>query len=163
VKLSFLTLCLLLLAVTVLSQQQQESWPSLSYLRNDYRSVAVVAHVLIREAEITGRVGGYENWRVAVEVLESLKGRLRKGDVIEYFHGAEAGLTKEYFKGEKIIFLLADYDIEKKTLRYSVLENSTLPYTADRVRKLRRIRRSRSEIRGRRSEVRGQRSEVRSL
>jgi hypothetical protein len=142
------------------SAQQQESWPSLSYLRNDYRSVSVVVHVLIREAEITGRVGGYENWRVAVEVLESFKGRLRKGDVIEYFHGAEAGLKKEYFKGEKIIFLLADYDIEKKTLRYSVLENSTLPYTADRVRKLRMIRRSRSEVRGQKSEVRGQRSEV---
>jgi hypothetical protein len=107
----------------------------------------------------TGRVGGYENWRVAVEVLESFKGRLRKGDVIEYFHGAEAGLKKEYFKGEKIIFLLADYDIEKKTLRYSVLENSTLPYTADRVRKLRMIRRSRSEIRGQKSEIRA-RSEI---
>jgi hypothetical protein len=144
------------------SAQQQESWPSLSYLRNDYRSVSVVVHVLIREAEITGRVGGYENWRVAVEVLESFKGRLRKGDVIEYFHGAEAGLKKEYFKGEKIIFLLADYDIEKKTLRYSVLENSTLPYTADRVRKLRMIRRSRSEVRGQKSEIRGQKSEIRA-
>jgi len=124
------------------SAQREDSWPSLSYLRNDYRSVSVVAHVLIREAEITGRVGGYENWKVSVEVLEPLKGRIRKGDVIEYFHGAEAGLKKEYFQGEKIIFLLADYDGEKKTLRYSVLENSTLPHTVDRVKKLRMIKRS---------------------
>lgn len=132
------------------SAQHEESWPSLSYLRNDYRSVAVVAHVLIREAEITGRVGGYENWRVASEVLESFKGRIRKGDVIEYFQGTEAGLKKEYFKGEKIIFLLADYDVEKKTVRYSVLENSTVPHTADRVRKLRMIRRSYAKKRSRR-------------
>jgi hypothetical protein len=124
------------------SAQREESWPSLSYLRNDYRSVSVVAHVLLREAEITGRVGGYENWRVAAEVLESFKGRIHKGDVIEYFQGAEAGLKKEYFKGEKIIFLLAEYEGEKKTLKYSVLENSTLPYTADRVGKLRIIKRS---------------------
>jgi hypothetical protein len=124
------------------SAQHEENWPSLSYLRNDYRSVSVVAHVLIREAEITGRVGGYENWRVTSEVLESFKGRFRKGDVIEYFHGAEAGLKKEYFNGQKIIFLLADHDAEKNTLRYSVLENSTLPHTVDRVRKLRMIRRS---------------------
>jgi len=124
------------------SAQREESWPSLSYLRNDYRSVSVVAHVLIREAEITGRVGGYENWRIASEVLESFKGKFRKGDVIEYFHGAEAGLKKEYFKGEKIIFLLAEYDKEKKALRYSVLENSTLPHTADRVKKLKVIKRS---------------------
>jgi hypothetical protein len=133
------------------SAQREESWPSLSYLRNDYRSVAVVAHVLIREAEITGRVGGYENWKVAVEVLESFKGRIRKGDVIEYFHGAEAGLKKEYFKGEKIIFLLADYEGQKKTLRYSALENSTLPHTVDRVRKLRMIKRSYAKRRSMRS------------
>jgi hypothetical protein len=75
-------------------------------------------------------------------VLESFKGRFRKGDTIEYFHGAEAGFKKEYFTGEKIVFLLADYDNKKKAFRYSVLENSTLPPTADRVRKLRTISRS---------------------
>ena len=135
------SLLVLLLPLSA-SAQKEESWPSLSYLRNDYRAVSIVAHVLIREAEITGRVGGYENWRIVGEVLESFKGRVRKGDVIEYFHGAEAGLKKEYFNGEKIIFLLAEYDKEKKTLRYSVLENSTLPITVDRVRKLRMIKRS---------------------
>ena len=133
---------LVLLLPFSLSAQSEESWPPLSYLRNDYRSVSVVAHVLIREAEITGGVGGYENWRIASEVLESFKGRFRKGDVVEYFQGAEAGLKQEYFKGEKIIFLLAEYDKEKKTVRYSVLENSTLPHTADRVRKLKVIKRS---------------------
>ena len=132
------------------SAQDDESWPSLSYLRNDYRSVSVVAHVLIRDAEITGRVGGYENWKVTSEVLESFKGRLRKGDVIEYFQGAEAGLKKEYFKGEKIVFLLADHNVEKNTIRYSVLENSTLPYTADRARKLRTIKKSYAKSRSRR-------------
>ena len=136
-----LSILVLLLRFSTFAQHE-ESWPPLSYLRNDYRSAAVVAHVLIREAEITGRVGGYENWRVACEVFESFKGRIRKGDVIEYFQGAEAGLKKEYFKGEKIIFLLAEYAEGKKTPRYSVLENSTLAHTADRARKLRMIRRS---------------------
>ena len=124
------------------SAQDDENWPSLSYLRNDYKSVSVVAHIHIKEAEITNRVGGYENWRVSGEVLESFKGKFRKGDTIEYFHGAEAGLKKEYFSGEKIVFLLAEYDKEKKALRYSVLENSTLPHTDDRVKKLRIIRKS---------------------
>lgn len=82
----------------------------------------MVAHVLIREAEITGRVGGYENWRVRAEVIKLFKGEFATGEVIAYFHGAEAGLKKEYFKGEKIIFLLAEPDEEKKTIRYSVLE-----------------------------------------
>jgi len=139
-RLSLIILVLLLPSFAL--AQNEESWPSLSYLRNDYKSVSVVAHIRIHEAEITGRVGGYENWRVAGEVLESFKGRLRKGATIEYFHGAEAGFKKEYFTGEKIVFLLADYDNKKKAFRYSVLENSTLPPTADRVRKLRMISRS---------------------
>jgi hypothetical protein len=132
------------------SAQDDESWPPLSYLRNDYRSVSAVAHVLIRRAEITGRVGGYENWRVSAEVVESFKGRFRKGDAVEYFHGAEAGLRPEYFNGAKIVFLLAEYDREKKARRYSVLENSTLPHTEDRARKLRAIRRSYARRRPRR-------------
>ena len=138
IRISVLILVLPLYA----SAQSEESFPPLSYLRSDYRSVSVVAHVLLRDAEITGRIGGYENWKIAAEVLEPFKGRIRKGDVIEYFQGAEAGLKKEFFKGEKIIFLLAESEGEKKTLRYSALENSTLPHTADRVRKLRIIKRS---------------------
>ena len=138
IKISVFVLLLPLYA----SAQDEENFPPLSYLRSDYKSVSVVAHVLLRDAEITGRIGGYENWKIAAEVLEPFKGRIRKGDVIEYFQGTEAGLKKEYFKGEKIIFLLAVYEGEKKTLRYSALENSTLPHTADRVRKLRIIKRS---------------------
>jgi hypothetical protein len=122
--------------------QSEESWPPLSYLRSDYKAVSVVAHVRIREAEISGRVGGYENWKVVCEVIESFKGRFRKGAVVEYFLGAEAGLRKEYFKGEKIVFLLVDHDAGKRKARYSVLENSTLPHTADRVRNLRMIKRA---------------------
>jgi len=124
------------------SSQEEDDWPSLGYLRNDYKSVPVVAHVLIREAEITGRIGGYENWKISCQVLESFKGRFHRRDVVEYFHGAEAGLKKDYFTGEKIVFLLADYEQKKKAFRYSALENSTLSPTKDRLRKLRMLRRS---------------------
>ena len=128
--------------------QPDDDWPSLSYLRNDYKAVSAVAHVRVREAEISGRVGGYENWRIMSEVVESFKGKFRKGDVIEYFQGAEAGLKKEYFNGEKIVFLLGEPNVESKGVRYSVLENSTLPHTVDRVKKLRILRRSYANRRG---------------
>ena len=121
---------------------QDDEWPSLSYLRSDYKAVAVVAHTRIEQAEITNRVGGYENWKISAVVLEPFKGKFKKGDVIEYFHGAEAGFKQEYFTGEKIVFLLAERGRDRK-LRYAVLENSTLPFNRDRVRKLRLIRRSR--------------------
>lgn len=129
---------------------QDDNWPSLSYLRSDYKAVAVVAHVRIQQAEITDRIIGYENWKIICEVVEPFKGRFRKGDRIEYFHGAEAGFKKESFMGEKLVFLLAEYDRNRK-LHYSVLENSTLPYNEDRVRKLRTIKRALTSKRTRRS------------
>ena len=120
---------------------QDDEWPPLSYLRSDYKEVSVVAHIRIEQAEITSRIGGYENWKINAVVLESFKGKFRKGDAIEYVHGAEAGFKRDYFMGEKIVFLLAERDKDRK-LYYAVLENSTLPHTKHSVRKLRLIRKS---------------------
>lgn len=130
---------MLLLPMSV-AAQSDDTWPSLSYLRSDYQSVAIVAHVRIRESEIANRIPGYDNWRIVAEVIEAFKGKVRKGSVIEYFHGAEVPSKKEFFTGEKIVFLLAEYDKAQKAWRYSVLENSTLAPGPNRLRKLRLIR-----------------------
>ena len=134
-------LCIVLLVWPGCLSAQEDEWPPLSYLRSDYKAVSVVAHIRIEQAEITSRIGGYENWKIVAIVLESFKGKFKKGDPIEYVHGAEAGFKREYFTGEKIVFLLAERDQERK-LYYAVLENSTLAHTNDRVTKLRSIRRS---------------------
>ena len=131
---------LLVLPAYALAQDDEE-WPPLSYLRSDYKEVSVVAHIRIQQAEITNRIIGYENWSIKAEVLEPFKGKFKKGDVIDYVHGAEAGFKKEYFTGEKIVFLLAERDKDRKRI-YVVLENSTLSHTPGRVRKLRLIKRS---------------------
>lgn len=140
---------LLLASASTLPAQDDDNWPPLSYLRNDYKAVSTVAHIRIREAEITSRIGAYENWKIVAVVLEPFKGKFKKDDVIEYFHGAEAGVKREYFTGEKIVFLLAERD-EQRKLRYSVLENSTLPPNEDRIGKLRSLRRSHLSRRPRR-------------
>lgn len=141
-KIIFRALVLILLVSFFAAAQTDDEWPSISYLRGDYKSVRVVAHVHVREADIVNRIPGYDNWKIVAEVIEPFKGKFRKGQAIEFFHGADAGFKKELFTGDKIVFLLAEYDKEKKALRYSVLENSTLPYTEDRVKKLRIIRKS---------------------
>ena len=133
------TLFVLLILPACVRGQDDDNWPSLSYLRSDYRSVQIVAHIRIQEAEITNRVGGYEDWKIKAEVIESFKGKFKKGDVFTYFHGAEAGFKREYFSGEKIVFLLAERG-EDRTIHYAVLENSTLPPNADRIEKLRLIK-----------------------
>ena len=128
-------------AMTVIAQDD-EQWPSLSYLRSDYRRVSAVAHVRVREAEIVNRIGGYEDWHLVGEVVESFKGKFRKGETIEFYEGAEKGFRKELFLGDKIVFLERNFVTKEKRWVFAVLENSTLPYTKDRVQKLRLIKRS---------------------
>lgn len=118
--------------------QDDDDWPPLSYLRSDYKAVVVVAHIRVKEAEITNQIVGYENWRIRGEVIESFKGKFKKGDAIEYVHGAEAGFKQELFMGEKIVFLLNERERDRRY--YAVLENSTLPYKEATVKKLRVIR-----------------------
>ena len=134
------TISLFVLLPLFATAQTDDNWPSLKYLKSDYRSVRVVAHVRIHQADIVNTIPGYDNWKISAEVIERFKGKFRKGDVLEYFHGAEAPSKKEFFTGDKIVFLLGEYDREKKSMRYSVLENSTLASAPDRIRKLRLIR-----------------------
>jgi hypothetical protein len=104
--------------------------------------VSVVAHVRVRSAEVVNTIGGYEDWHLVGEVIESFKGKFRKGSEIEFYHGAEKGFQQKLFLGEKIIFLERNFVEKKKLWVLAVLENSTLPYTTDRAEKLRRIRKA---------------------
>lgn len=131
---------LLVLLPWFATAQTDDNWPSLKYLKSDYRSVRIVAHVRLREAVIVNRIPGYDNWKISAEVIEPFKGKFHKGEMIVYYQGAEAPSKKEFFTGDKIVFLLGEYDREKKSIRYSVLENSTLPAASDRIKKLRLIK-----------------------
>ena len=133
-------LLIFLFSVTVVAQDEQ--WPPFSYLRQDFKSAKVVAHVQVREAEIVNRIVGYEDWRIVCDVIEPFKGPLRKGQELVFYHGAEAGFKKELFLGDKIVFLIRNFHEKDKQWVYAVIENSTLPYNEDRVRKLTAIARS---------------------
>ena len=136
-----LTLLIFLLSTVAIAQDNAQ-WPSLSYLRSDYRESVVVAHVRVTESEIVSRIPGYDDWRIVCEVVEPFKGKFKKGQTLTYYHGAEAGFKKELFLGEKIVFLHRNYHDKEKRWVYAVIENSTLPYNEDRVTKLRKIKRA---------------------
>ena len=140
-------LLFLVLAPASVSGQDDDNWPTLSYLKSDYREAVIVAHVRAREAEIVHTIGGYEDWRIVGEVVEPFKGKFRKGQTIVYYHGAEKGFKKEMFLGAKIVFLHRNFVAKEKRWVLAVLENSTLAYNADRAQKLRTIKRSMSRKR----------------
>ena len=136
-----LSLLILLLSTTAIAQDDAQ-WPSLNYLKSDYRQSVVVAHVRVTQAEIVSQIPGYDDWRLVGEVIEPFKGKFRKGQMLTFYHGSEAGFKKELFLREKIIFLHRNYHDKEKRWVYAVIENSTLAYNEDRVRKLRIIKRS---------------------
>ena len=136
------SLLLLLLLPVAAAAQADQQWPPLSYLRSDYRDSAIVAHARVTEAEVVNRIVGLEDWRVVCEIVEPFKGKARKGERLVYYHGAEAGFRKELFLGEKIIFLHRNFHDKEKQWVYAAIENSTLVYNQDRVRKLRIIKQS---------------------
>lgn len=131
---------LCLFVVPGVAAQTSDEWPPISYLRSDYRQVSVVAHVRVRQAEVVNTIGGYEDWHLVGEVVESFKGKFREGAKIEFYHGAEKGFRRELFLGDKIIFLERNYVEKEKRWVLAVLENSTLPYSESTARKLRKIR-----------------------
>jgi len=128
-------------------QKDDDEWPSLSYLRSDYRHVRVVARVNVRTAEIVNRIGGYEDWHLVGEVIEPFKGTFHENDPVDFYHGAEKGFRRELFLGDKIVFLERNYVEKEKRWVWAVLENSTLAYNEDRAQKLRQIRRSQTKSR----------------
>ena len=140
IRMIVVILIFVLAGPSIARAQDDNNWPSLSYLRSDYRRVTAVAHVRVRDAEVVKTIGGYEDWHLTAEVVEPFKGALRKGQTIEFYHGAEKGFKKERFVGDKIVFLERNFIKEEQRWVYAVLENSTLPYTEDRARKLRKIR-----------------------
>ena len=141
-KKTFGILALIFVSPLLVQAQSEDDWPSTGYLRNDFKATNIVLRVNVESAEIVGRVGGYENWRLTGHVIETFKGNLRTGDRLEFYHGAEAGFRDQLFLGDKIVFLLSENDKVTGTRRLNVLENSTLAYTPRRVQKLRSISRA---------------------
>lgn len=139
----------LIAASSAFAQSDDDNWPPLSYLRNDYRQVSVVARVNVRTAEIVNRIGGYEDWHLVGEVTEPFKGKFRKGEPIDFYHGAEKGFHREQFLGDKIVFLERNYVEKEKRWVWAVLENSTLTYNSDRAQKLGVLQRSQRKQRRR--------------
>jgi hypothetical protein len=137
----------LIAATAASAQNDDDNWPAISYLRSDYRQVSVVARVNVRTAEIVNRISGYEDWHLVGDVIEPFKGKFRKGDPLDFYHGAEKGFRRELFLGDKIVFLERNYVEKEKRWVWAVLENSTLPYNSDRAQKLRVIRRSQTKRR----------------
>lgn len=123
----------------VLDQTKQAVDVPFEHLKNDYNQVSVVAHVQVKGIEVADELGDHVLYLVRCQVVEPLKGRIKLGQSLEYYHSAEGGAVKDML-GEKIVFLTESLDKVANKQTFSSLQNSTLPYSKETFTKLIKVR-----------------------
>jgi ribosomal protein S20 len=116
-----LFIVLLVLPACVLGQDDEE-WPSLNYLRSDYKAVSVVAHIRIQQAEITGRIGGYENWFKKGDVSNATISRERRSFSCSLNVNEIGSLLRCAVKFDFVVQQRADTHTPQTTLKRAPVE-----------------------------------------
>lgn len=120
-------------------------------LKSDFRQVNVVAQIHIEKLEIAEEIGaprltgGYTSYRFTGTVVESFKGKFKKGDRIVFYsfiEGQPYRSAADLMPGDKVRFL-EFYKNESGLKNLSELENSGHRATTTNLAELRRLRRRR--------------------
>jgi hypothetical protein len=118
-------------------------------LKADYKQVAVVLYVDVREIELVDSIGtgdckeisggGYCLYRLKAEVKEIFKGKINKEN-FEFYTVIEASTgKKDFLLGEKLVFLDWSDNYPDKKRSLGTLENSTHSVKDNILEKMRRI------------------------
>jgi hypothetical protein len=135
-------ICVCLASASVIFAQSEN--PTVSHLRNDYNQVSTVARVRILNAKVVDMIGnersGYYLYSIRSQVIEPLKGRIKKRQPLEFYLVLEKGADINWFLGEKIVFLDRSDNSPDKKMSLFALENSTLPASKQTIARLRNIK-----------------------
>src|SRR4051812_16172462 len=134
-----LLLAVCLSTAFILSASSKASAQSLSQLKNDYRQVAVVARVKINEVKFAAQ-DVHPLYVVRGEILEPFKGKIKRGQRLEFYFHAEDDYDVNQLLGERIIFLEGKHPIPPGAKGWYMLENSSLSPSEKNVARMRKIR-----------------------
>jgi hypothetical protein len=113
--------------------------PPLSQLKSDYNQVGVVARVKVKTVKFAAP-DIHPLYVLRGEVIEPFKGKLRRGQMLEFYLSVEEGFNANSHLGDWVVFLEGSSNTPDKKWGWFVLENSSLPYSQRLVSKLRRIK-----------------------
>ncbi len=134
------TICIYLALSSRVLAQDSSSYPPFDQLRSDFRQVAVVAHVRVKETKVIEDDGIYLFYITSCQVIEPLKGKVKRKDLVNFFVQAEKSPRTQFNKGDLVVFLEKTKDKHQKKWGYAALENSTLKYSPKLVRQMRKIK-----------------------
>ena len=133
---------LLMLSCSAYPQDSFYDKIPLRQLRKDFRQVSVVAGVRILDAKVADEIGdeqhGYYLYLVRAQVLESFKGKVGRGQAVEFYAQVEKPLP--FRQGEWIVFLEGSNNSLNNKWSLFELENSSVPYSKRFIGKLRKIK-----------------------
>jgi hypothetical protein len=122
--------------------QEDSHTQSLSQLKSDYNQVGIVAHVIIKEITLAAQ-DVHPLYVVRSEIIEPFKGRIKRGQQLEFYFHAEDDYDVKKLLGEWVVFLEGRHPIPRGGKGWYELENSKLLPSEKNVTKMRRIRNSR--------------------
>jgi hypothetical protein len=112
----------------------------LSTMRADIKEASVVVRINITDTKPTGDNDGYYYGFIASgRVVQSFKGKFKRGQSLEFFVRAENGFDHTCLRGDKIAFLTSFTD--RKDGPFQVLPdgNSTFAYTPELLARVERV------------------------
>lgn len=140
-KLLLATCLLITLSLSALGQNEPYTTP-LSRLKGDYNQVAIVAHVKIKNIRFAAD-DIHPLYVVDSEIVEPFKGRMRRGQQLEFYFHAEEGFDVNQLIGKRwVIFLEGRHPVTPGGKVWYELENSKLPPSQINIARLRRIKSS---------------------
>jgi hypothetical protein len=135
---------LIAFSLSAFAQSNSDTRP-LSQLKNDYNQVAIVAHLKIRSIKFAAQ-DVHPLYVVQGEVIEPFKGKLKRGQRLEFYIHVEEDYDVNRFLGERILFLEGKYPIPSGGKGWYVLENSSLQPSARNISSMRKIKNARKRV-----------------
>jgi hypothetical protein len=142
-----LLLAIQILTVLVLSAYAQDDpyTQRFSQVKRDYNQVGIVAHVKINSIKFAA-ADVHPLYVVQSEVIEAFKGRIKRGQQLEFYVHVEEGYDVNRFLGESVVFLKGRYPVPRGGKGLYELENSSLQSSPKNIARMRKIRKMRKAI-----------------
>jgi hypothetical protein len=99
-----------------------------------------VAHVRVKSVKFAAP-DVHPLYVLESEVVEPLKGRLRRGQPLTFYIALEDDVDANHFLGEWVVFLEGSANSPTGKWSWFVLENSSLPYSEVIIAEMRKVRR----------------------
>lgn len=134
------TLFFVVLFVVGAGAQESYSGRDFSGIKADFKTVGAVVHVKIKTVELAAE-GAHSLYKVESEVVETFKGKTRKGQTLTFYFDAEDGYDAQQLAGKEwVVFLEKQGPVPNGGNGWYELENSKVPASAKLDARLRKLK-----------------------